>query len=48
MDGKAMGDAIAGAIFSAIIVALLVGGVVAVALWELIQWVYSNVSVSIG
>jgi hypothetical protein len=48
MDEKAMGDAITGAIISAIIVALIVGGAVAIALWELAQWVYNNVSLSIG
>ena len=42
------GNAIVGAIISAIVLALLVGGAVAVGLWELFWWLYNNVSVSVG
>lgn len=39
MDGKAIGDAIVGAI----VAAFIVGGVVAIGLWNLVAWLIHHV-----
>lgn len=42
MDGKSLGDAMGGAL----IFMLVVGGLAAVALWELIRWLIRHVRIS--
>lgn len=43
-----MGKAISGAIISAIVIALLVGGAIAIGLWELFWWLWEHLSISLS